>query len=151
MATTGLPHWPWHYAEADALPTAERLVIDAVRAWAAAAHQARPRGAAMRQILATEGAEAASGPLDALLATLAQRPLTLGCPLCPKLVGEEPALLLALGCAQHLRRREALGLLLRHAPPREAYAATAASITVGVALRTAGLVFVEPWRTPRKG
>jgi len=86
-----------------------------------------------------------------LLTNLAQRPLTLGCPLCPKLVGEEPALLLALACAQHLRRREALGLLLRHVPPREAYAAMAACIALGMAFRSAGLLFAEPWRAPLKG
>jgi hypothetical protein len=146
MATTGLPHWPWQHAEADALPPAERLLIDAARAWAAAAHQGRPRGAALRQILATENAEAAAGALEALLGSLAQRPLTLGCPLCPSLPGAEPDLLLALACAQHGRRREALALLLRHAAPREAHAATAAALTVAGALRAAGLRLREPWR-----
>ena len=78
MSTTGLPHWPWHCAEADALPAAERLVVDAARARAAAARQARQRTAALRHVLVTEGAEAVTGPLEALLTTLARRSLTLG-------------------------------------------------------------------------
>ncbi len=145
MATTGLPHWPWQHAEADALPTTERLILDAARAWAAAAHQGRPRPAALRQILATENAEAATEALAGVLTPLAQRPLTLGCPLCPRVIGAEPGLLLALACAQRHRRREALALLLRQAAPREAYAAMAAAVALGAHLRAAGLLFQEPW------
>jgi hypothetical protein len=145
MATTGLPHWPWQHAEADALPPAERLVIDAARAWAAAARNARPRQTALREVLMTEGAEEATGALEALLQVLAQRPLTLGCLLCPRLVGEEPALLLALACAQRSRRHETLALLLRRLPPRDAYVATAAAIAIGAGLRAAGLRLAEPW------
>jgi hypothetical protein len=149
MATTGLPRWPWTNAEADALPPAERLLIDAARAWAAALHQGRPREAALHQVLATEDAAAAAAPLAALLQALAQRPLTLGCPLCPRLVGEEPALLLALACAQNGPRREALACLLRCLPPLQAYAATAAAIAIGTALRAAGLRLADPWAAPR--
>lgn len=152
MATTGLPNWPWQQAEADALPAPERLIVDAARAWAAAAHQGRPRRAVLRQILATENAEAATEALDGVLTPLAQRPLTLGCLLCPRLIGTEPDLLLALACAQRHRRREALALLLRQAAPRDAYAAMAAAVALGAHLRAAGLLFQQPWsRAPAAG
>ena len=146
MATTGLPHWPWTGAEADALPPAERLLVDALRAWARAARRGEPALPALRSLLATEDAGPAAEPLDALLRALAQHPLTLGCPLCPRLVGEEPALLLAIACAQRGPRREALACLLRRLPPPEAYAATAAAITLGAAFRRAGLLLADPWR-----
>lgn len=145
MATTGLPHWPWTGAEADALPAAERMLIDSARAWAAAARQGQPALLAVRRLLATEDAMGAAEPLDALLRTLAQHPLTLGCPLCPRLVGEEPALLLAVACAQRAPRREALACLMRRLPPYQAYAATAAAIALGCAFRRAGLKLGDPW------
>ncbi|MGK7870085.1 hypothetical protein [Falsiroseomonas sp. E2-1-a20] len=145
MATTGLPNWPWSNAEADALPPAERLAIDATRAWAAAARRGEPALLALRHLLSTEDAGAAAEPLDALLRTLAQHPLTVGCPLCPRLVGEEPALLLAMACAQRGPRREALAFLLRRLPPPQAYAATAAAIAFGCAFRRAGLRLGDPW------
>lgn len=145
MATTGLPHWPWSNAEADALPPAERLMIDAARAWAAAARQGTATLPALRRLLATEDAGDAAEPLDALLRTLAQHRLTLGCPLCPRLVGEEPALLLTIACAQRGQRRETLAFLLRRLPPHQAYAATAAAIAFGCALRRAGLRLDDPW------
>jgi hypothetical protein len=145
MATTGLPNWPWTGAEADALPNPERLLIDAARAWAAAARQGQPALLALRRLLATEDAMSAAEPLDALLRSLAQHPLTLGCPLCPRLVGEEPALLLAVACAQRGPRREALACLLRRLPPYQAYAATSAAIALGCAFRRAGLKLGDPW------
>jgi hypothetical protein len=145
MATTGLPNWPWTNAEADAPPPAERLAIDATRAWAAAARRGEPTLLALRRLLATEDAGIAAEPLDALLRTLAQHRLTVGCPLCPRLVGEEPALLLSIACAQRGPRREALAFLMRRLPPQQAYAATAAAIALGCALRRAGLRLGDPW------
>jgi hypothetical protein len=145
MATTGLPNWPWTNAEADALPPAERLAVDAARAWAAAARRGEPALPALRRLLSTEDAGAAAEPLDTLLRTLAQHRLTLGCPLCPRLVGEEPALLLAIACAQRGPRREALAFLMRRLPAQQAYAATAAAIAFGCALRRAGLRLGDPW------
>lgn len=145
MATSGLPDWPWTGAEADALPVAERLLIDATRIWAAAVRQGQPALLAVRRLLATEDALAAAEPLDTLLRVLAQHPLTLGCPLCPHLVGEEPALLLAIACAQRGPRREVLACLLRRLPLHQANAATAASIALGCAFRRAGLKLADPW------
>ncbi|MBU8541518.1 hypothetical protein [Falsiroseomonas tokyonensis] len=145
MATTGLPKWPWTGAEADALPPAERLLIDCARAWAQAARFGQPALLALRRLLATEDAMAAAEPLDALLRALSQHPLMLGCPLCPRLVGEEPALLLAVACAQRGPRREALACLLRHLPPHQAYAATGAAIALGCAFRRSGLKLGDPW------
>jgi hypothetical protein len=145
MTTTGLPHWPWTGAEADALPPAERLLVDAARAWVRAARQGDAGLPALRRLLATEDASAAAEPLDRLLRALSQHPMTLGCPLCPRLVGEEPALLLAVACAQRGPRREALACLLRRLPPWDAYAATAAAIALGSAFRRAGLRFADPW------
>jgi hypothetical protein len=146
MATRGLPTWPFTAAEADALPHAERLLVDAIRAWAA---EARRRGLplpAAKRILATESAEAAAPALDAFLRVLARaHPLTLGCPLCPRLVGEEPPILLAAALAQRGPRREALACLLSRLPNTEAYAATAAAIELGCAFRAAGLRFADPW------
>ena len=146
MATRGLRAWPYVGAEVDALPGAERLLIDTSRVWAAEARAGRPPVPAMRRLLASESAEAAAGPLDALLRALAGRPLTLGCPLCPLLVGEEPPLLLAVGLAQRGPRREALACLLSRMPNAEAYAAMGAAIAAGCAFRRAGVVFGDPWR-----
>lgn len=146
MATRGLPLWPWTDAEADALPVPERLLLDAARAWAAAARTGMPALPAMQRVLAAEDAQAAGPALDALLRALARaHPLTLGCPLCPRLVGEEPPLLLATALAQRGPRREALACLLKRLPNLEAYAAMAAAIAVGVAFRRAGLLLADPW------
>jgi len=145
MTTTGLPDWPWAGVEAASLPAAERLVIDAARAWAAALHQGRPQPLALREVLMAEGAEAATDALDAALRQLAQNPLTLGCPLCPRLIGQEALLLTILAAAQRHRRMEALALLLRHLPPRPAYAAMAALVSTAAGLARAGLRLREPW------
>jgi hypothetical protein len=146
MATRGLPTWPFTRAEADALPPAERLLIDATRAWAAEGCRSGLPLPAARRILATESAEAAAPALDALLRALARaHPLTLGCPLCPRLVGEEPPILLAVALAQRGPRREALACLLSRLPNAEAYAATAAAIELGCTFRAAGLRFADPW------
>jgi hypothetical protein len=146
MATRGLPTWPFTGAEPDALPTAERLLVDAARAWAAAARRGEPPLPALRRLLATESAQEAALALDALMRALAEAaPLTLGCPLCPRLVGEEPPLLLAAALAQRGARGEALGFLLSRMPGSTGYAAMAAAIGLGCAFRRAGLRFADPW------
>lgn len=149
MATRGLPLWPWTRHEMDSLPEPERLLVEAARAWAAEARRGHPPLPALRLILGTESAAAAAEPLDALLRALARaHPLTLGCPLCPHLVGEEPPLLLAVALAQRGPRREALGCLLARLPQAEAYAAMAAAIALGCGFRQAGLRFADPWTAP---
>jgi len=149
MTTRGLPLWPWTGAEPDALPPTERLLIDAVRLWAAEARHGRPPLPALRRLLATEGAEQAAAPIAALLRALAHaHPLTVGCPLCPRLVGEEPPLLLAAALAQRGPRREALACLLSRLPAADAYAAMAAAIGLGCAFAQAGLRFADPWACP---
>jgi hypothetical protein len=146
MATRGLPAWPYTGEAPEDLPPAERLLLDATRAWAAACRRGDPPLPAMRRLLSTESAEAAAAPLDAMLRALAQaHPLTLGCPLCPRLVGEEPPILLAAALAGRGARREALAFLLKRLPNPQAYAAMAAAIALGCALRCAGLRFADPW------
>ncbi len=150
MATHGLPAWPYTRTEPDALPEAERLLLDAARAWAAACRRGDPPRPALRRLLATEGAQAAAAPLDDLLRALAAaHPLTLGCPLCPRLVGEEPPLLLAAALAQRGRKREALAFLLHRLPNPQGYAAMAAALALGCAFRAAGMRFADPWEAPR--
>ncbi|MGG5822309.1 hypothetical protein [Falsiroseomonas sp. HW251] len=146
MATRGLPAWPYTDATPEDLPPAERLLVDAARAWAAACRRGEPTAPALRRLLATERAEAAAGPLDAMLRALAQSAaLTIGCELCPRLVGEEAPILLAVALAQRGRRREALACLLKRLPNAQTYSAMAAAIAVGCAFRAAGLRFNDPW------
>lgn len=152
MATRGLPTWPYAGTEPEALPPAERLLIDAARAWTAACRRGEPTLAAIRRLLATESAEAAAPALDAMLRALAQAgPLTLGCPLCPRLVGEEPPLLLIAALAQRGPRREALACLLNRMPGTLGYTAMAAAIHLGCAFRQAGLRFADPWEAQKAG
>ncbi len=152
MATRGLPAWPYTAAEPDSLPQAERLLLDAARAWAAACRQGAPPLLAIRNLLATENATRAAPALDALLRALAEaHPLTLGCPLCPRLVGEEPPLLLAVALAQRGERHQALACLLKRLPDRQTYAAMAAAIALGGAFRAVGLVFADPWGSAQRG
>jgi hypothetical protein len=146
MATRGLPTWPYTATDPDDLPPAERLLIDAARAWAAACRQGEPTTPALRRLLATESAEASAPAMDALLRALAQAaPLTLGCPLCPRLIGEEPPLLLIAALAQRGPRREALAFLLNRLPGSLGYTAMAAAIGLGCGFRQAGLRFADPW------
>ena len=146
MATRGLPAWPYTGTAPEDLPPAEHLLLDTMRAWAEACRREEPPVPAMRRLLATERAEAAAPALDALLRALAQaHPLTLGCPLCPRLVGEEPPILLAAALTGRGARREALAFLLKRLPNPQAYAAMAAAIALGCALRAAGLRFADPW------
>lgn len=147
MATRGLPAWPYAAAEPEELPPAERLLLDAARAWATACHRGEPPLPALQRLLATESAEGAAPAIDAMLRALANpHPLTLGCPLCPRLVGEEPPLLLLVALAQRGPRREAFACLLARLPGRSGYDAMAAAIGLGTAFRTAGLCFADPWR-----
>jgi len=135
MATRGLPTWPHIGESPDALPEAERLILDAARAWAGPG-PAGPVGEAAL-ILAAHGAEGMALLLDPLLRGLPG--LNLGCPLCP-LVGQgEAALLLALSATQHGTRGLALGLLHRLAPPLGAYRAMPALIQLASALKRGGI------------
>jgi hypothetical protein len=147
MATRGLPEWPYTSMDPEELPPAERLLLDAVRAWGAACHQGIATVPAMRRVLATESAEAAAPILDAMLRAVAQAgPLTIGCPLCPRLTGEEPPLLLIAALVQRGPRREAFACLLNRMPGKLGYDAMAAAIGLGCAFRQAGLLFADPWR-----
>lgn len=146
MATRGLPAWPYTDAVPEDLPPPERLLLDATRAWVAACHRGDPPGPASRRLLVTERAEPATAPLDALLRVLAEAaPLAIGCEFCPRLVGDEPAILLASALAQRGPRREALACLLKRLPGPQAQAATKAATDIGSAFRAAGLRFNDPW------
>src|SRR5690606_4398795 len=85
MATYGLPAWPWSGALVDDLPAPERLLADAFRLWSHEVARGAPSLPALRVLLAAEGAEAAAGPIEALLRTLARtgHPPVLACRLCP--------------------------------------------------------------------
>jgi hypothetical protein len=140
MATHGLPAWPLLGQDCDSLPDAERLVLDAIRAWAGPG-AAGPLGAAAL-VLASVGTEALALPLDAALRDLS------GCvmapPLSPRLTDEEAALLQSVAAQQACRRSLALGLLHRLGPPLAAYRATPALITVAGGLKRAGQVLALP-------
>ena len=149
MATRGLPAWPFTRTDPEDLPAAERLLLDAARAWAAACRRGEPTRPALARLLATESAQGAAPALDAMLRALAQpHPLTLGCPLCPRLVGEEAPLLLLAALAQRGPRRDALAVLLARLPGRAGYDAMAAAIGLGAAFQAAGLRFADPWTAP---
>lgn len=139
MSISGLPDWPWAGTPADDLPPAERLLLDAARAW----HLGAPAMPAACLVLAAEDATAAAIPLDALLRAV---PIAAGCRLCPHVVPEEAALLLACALAQRGARSEALAALLRLLPLRAAYQAMPAAIQLGCALRRAGLLLRNPLR-----
>lgn len=143
MSTGGLPQWPWAGAEADDLPPAERLLLDAIRAWYAAARAGTPPLPAAQLVLVTEEAGIATPMLDVLLRGA---PIAAGCPLCPRVAPQEAALLLACALAQRGARSEALAALLRLLPLQAAYAAMPAAIHLGCALRRAGLLLRHPIR-----
>lgn len=143
MATHGLPDWPWTGTPTDDLPTAERLVLDTIRAWHGAARVGHAPFSAMSLVLATEDAATAGPPLDALLRAA---PIEAGCRLCPKVAPQEAALLLACALAQRGARSEALAALLRLLPLGAAYAAMPPAIHLGCALRRAGLLLRHPIR-----
>ncbi|MBS7790635.1 hypothetical protein KTR66_11555 [Roseococcus sp. SDR] len=137
MATRGLPTWPHLNDSADDLPEAERLLLDAARAWAGPG-PAGPVGEAAL-VLAAAGVEGVALRLDPLLRALPG--LQLGCPLCLSIQPSEAALLLAIGAVQQGRRSMALGLLHRLAPPLGAYRAMPALIHLACALRRGGVSF----------
>lgn len=143
MAVSGLPDWPWAGTAADDLQPQERLLLDAIRAWHAAARAGTPPLPPAAMILATEDAAAAAPPLDALLRAA---PVAASCPLCPKVAPQEAALLLACALAQRGARSEALAALLRLLPLPSAYAAMPAAIHLGCAFRRAGLLLRHPIR-----
>lgn len=143
MATRGLPDWPWAGTEAAALPLAEAVLLDAIRAWQQAGQDRTPPLPAAELVLAAGDATPAAVPLDALLRVATVRT---GCPLCPRVADGEAGLLLACALAQRGARSEALAALLRLLPLQAAYAATPAAIHLGAALRQAGLLLRHPIR-----
>lgn len=143
MATHGLPDWPWNGTPADDLPAAERLLLDTIRAWHAAARASVAPLPAARLTLAAGDASAAAIPLDAMLRIA---PAAISCPLCPRVAPAEAGLLLACALAQRGARSEALAALLHLLPLGAAYAAMPAAILLGCALRRAGLLLRHPLR-----
>lgn len=147
MATFGLPRWPWAGTDPADLPTPERTVLDAGRAWAAAHARGTPPLPALHLILATEDAAGAAKSLDGMLrAAAATGPLGWGCACCPRLTAAETSGLLAISLCQAGARHEALAALLRWLPAQGAYPAMAAAIPLAVALRRVGLVLTDPFR-----
>lgn len=144
MAAHGMPDWPWKGLEADALPSAERLLIDGFRRWRQAAVQGHPPLPALRFLLAAEGAEGIAPALDALLRLAPHADIA--CPLCPCVTRDEAALLMLCALAQRGARSEALAAALRLLPLRAAYAAMPAVIMAGVELRCLGLLLRHPLR-----
>ena len=138
MAATGLPRWPWLGDDLDALPSAERLMADAMRAWQRAASKGAPPLPALRLLLAAEGAEAAAPALDALL-RLAPGAV-IAHPLCPRLTPDEAGLLLLCAIAQRGARHEAMAAALRILPLHAAQTALTLATATGDALRAAGLL-----------
>ena len=145
MATHGLPAWPWADTLAETLPPPERLLLDGIRLWAAAARRGEPPSPAPRLPFIAEGAEAALAPLDALMRAAGDA-LTSACPLCPRVAPAEARLLLGCALTQRGARREAFALLLHHLPPVAAQEALAAAIPLGIALARVGLLLRNPLR-----
>lgn len=153
MATYGLPAWPWSGATVEDLPGPERLVLDGLRLWAEACRAGRPPLPRIRPPFVAEDAPGGAPPLDLLLrGAAAVRPLDFGDPLHPRVLPEEATVLLACALAQRGARREALATWLRWlSPPLAAYAAMSPAITLGAALRSAGLLLRHPLREAARG
>ncbi|WP_421994565.1 hypothetical protein [Roseococcus sp.] len=134
MATRGLPAWPHLGQDSDGLPEAERLLLDAARAWASDGPAGPMAEAAI--VLAAGGVEGSALMLDPLLRSLPT--LHLAAPLCPSVTESESALLLAVSAAQHGSRSLALGLLHRLAPPLTAFGATTLLVGLACALKRGG-------------
>lgn len=134
MATRGLPTWPHLGQDSDTLPDAERLLLDAARAWAAPGPAGPMAEAAI--VLAAGGIEGAALMLDPLLRSLPT--LYLACPLCSIVTASESAFLLAVSAAQHGSRSLGLGLLHRLAPPLTAYRAMPQLIGLACVLKRGG-------------
>jgi hypothetical protein len=146
MATRGMRNWPYTKTDPQDLPSAELALLDAARAWEQARRRDEPTRPGVQIILAAEGAASATPALDGMLQAMAiDRPLRLGCTLCPRLTVDESLVLLAVASAQRGARREALGLLLAGLPRFHAFAALAAAIPLGCHFRMAGLRFSDPW------
>ncbi|EHL99291.1 hypothetical protein HMPREF9946_03289 [Acetobacteraceae bacterium AT-5844] len=146
MATHGLPTWPWTDVEIESLPPPETLLLEAMRRWACAARRGLPPMNACRLPLVAEEVAEAAYPLDGVLRVRGRHAFTIACPLHGRLVGDEPALLLAFSLAQRGPRREALAAFLRLLPPAGAYTAMGYAITLGMAFRRAGLLLSNPLR-----
>jgi len=136
--------WPWKGVEADALPPAEHLLLDAFRRWHRAATEGHPPLPGLRLLLIAEGAEAVAPAIDALLRLAPTA--AIGCPFCPRVTQDEAALLFLCALAQRGARSEALAAALRLLPLRAAYAALPPAIMAGVALRSLGLLLHNPLR-----
>lgn len=144
MAARGMVDWPWNGVEAEALPPAERLMLDGFRRWHRAAAEAHPPLPALRLLLAAEGAQAIAPAIDALLRLTPAA--TIGCPFCPRVTQDEAALLLLCALAQRGARSEALAAALRLLPLRAAYEALPPVIMAGAELRSLGLLLHNPLR-----
>lgn len=144
MAARGMAHWPWQGNDVDALPPAERLVLDAIRRWHYAARTRRPCVPELRLLLAAEGAGAVAPALDTLLRLAPSAGI--GCGFCPRVTPDEAALLLLCALAQRGARCEALAAALRILPLDAAQAALPAAVTVGTGLRQAGQLLRHPLR-----
>lgn len=140
MATRGLPEWPLCRLDADSLPEAERLVLDAIRRWGAGG-PAGPLGEAAL-VLAAAGAEGAALPLDGALRALA--PWRPEAPLAPRLAPGERALLLACAALQRGRRPLALALLHPVAPPLPSHPGLASLALFARSLAAAGARLADP-------
>ena len=120
MSTRGMP-FPQPQADTrpDDLPEADRLLLDAARAWGGPGPGGAVAQAAL--VLAAEGMERLAPVLDAALDPLVG--LRLACPLCPRLTAEEATWLCALRLARAPgpNRGVALALLQALAPPLPAY------------------------------
>ena len=145
MATRGLPAWPHHGQDSDTLPEAERLLLDAARAWAAEG-PAGPMGEAAI-VLAAGGIEGAALMLDPLLRGLPT--LHLAGPLSAHVTETESALLLAVGAAQQGSRGLALGLLHRLAPPMTAYRLLPLLAGLACALKRSGQALAPAFEASR--
>lgn len=144
MAARGMPDWPWTGIETDALPQAERLLLDAIRRWHDVARAGAPPLPALRLLLAAMDAARAAQPLDGLLRQVPA--IGFGCGLCPRVTRTEAALLLLCGLAQRGAPSEALAAALRLMPLHTAQAALPAAMLACLELRTAGLLLRHPLR-----
>ncbi len=146
MATRGLRDWPYLGSSPDDLPPAELTLLDSIRAWEHARGKGQAPACLARLVLAAEGAGAAAPALDGMLrAFTARGDARLGCTLSPRIVRDEPLIILTAALAQRQARREALALLLTRLPAALAYPAMASAIPLGCHFRLAGLRFRDPW------
>lgn len=143
MATHGLPTWPWADASTEALPPAEALLLEGMRRWSDAVQAGQPSLAAIRLPFIAEDVAEAAPALDTVLRLA---PFGLGCALQPRLLGSEPALLLAFALAQRGPRREALAAFLQLLPAAGVHAALGPAVRLGLSFRRAGLLLANPLR-----